>query len=143
MSEELKLVQIPSDAARQTWVLVEEWIGDAAKRNGERYTSDTVLVDIEAGDMQLWIIWDTKETKAQAVIISQLLEYPTGVKAADIILLTGDNRREWKHMLSTFEEWAKEQGCGLVQATLRRGWARDLPDYKCSHVLLEKQLAHP
>ena len=136
----MKLVQIPPEAARQTWPLIDAWIEDATGRSNGRFTPDAILAEIESGDQQLWIVWNTEKAEARAVGVSQLLVYPTGMKVADVIILTGEGRKDWKHVLTSFEEWAKEQGCGIAQVLARRGWARELPDYKMSHVLLEKRL---
>lgn len=136
----MKLVQIPPEAARQTWTLVEAWVADATGRSNGRFTPEAILAEIEAGNQQLWIVWDNEKAEARAVGVSQLLAYPTGMKVADIIILTGEGRKDWKHVLASLEEWAKGQGCGISQVLARRGWARELPDYKMSHVLLEKRL---
>jgi hypothetical protein len=40
--------------------------------------------------------------------------------------------------LDELERYATAQGCNGMRIYGRKGWARKLPDYKMTHVLLEK-----
>ncbi len=136
----MKLVQIPGDKAEEAWPLVQERIEDATKRSNGRFTSESILEEIKDSRQQLWVIWDDKKRDVRAVGVSQLLIYPSGLKIADVVILTGDGRKEWKHLVEEFEAWARREECGLIQMYARKGWAKELPDFRLSHVLLEKKL---
>jgi hypothetical protein len=136
----MRLVQIPSEAVAQAWPLIGGWIKDATERSGGRFSQDAIFEELRQERQQLWIVWDGEKNKAMAAGVSQLIVYPTGLKVADVIILTGESRQAWKHLVGKFEEWATSENCGVVQIFARRGWARDLTDYKMSHVLLEKKL---
>lgn len=137
---ETKLVSIPPQQAAEVWPLVREWVDQAAARSNGRFTETAILGEIEQGRQQLWVIWDPDASEARAVGVSQVLVYPTGLKVADIIILTGVGRKDWKHLMTGFEDWARRESCGVVQVFARKGWAREFPDFKMSHVLLEKKL---
>ncbi len=136
----MKLVRIPPAHARQTWPLVQERIKAVADRSNGRFTEETILRAIEAGEDQFWVGWDEGKREVRAVMTTTLSQYATSFKTADILIVTGEGRKEWKHLIGDVEAWAKSQGCGVVQVYARKGWARELPDYKLSHVLLEKRL---
>ena len=136
----MKLVQIPPETARDVWPLVHSQIDDSAKRSNGRFTTESILEEIEEGRQQLWVIWDEDGRSVRAVGVTQLIIYPSGMKVADVVILAGEGRKDWKHLVEVAEDWARREGCGLFQMYARKGWAKEMKDYKLSHVLLEKRL---
>lgn len=136
----MKLIQIPPDSIEQTWPLVANWISDAIERSNGRHTVESTIDSLQKDLAQLWLAWDEEKKEAQAVAITQLVFYPSGMKVADFIIGTGKNKGMWKHLMTEMEDWAKAEGCGLIQLYCRKGWARELPSFKLSHVLLEKRI---
>ena len=134
----MKLMSLPPERVRELWIIVEKWVNDATSRSNGRYTPEDVLAGVESGHMQMWLAWEEEEKKALAVAVTQLVTYPTGQKWADILITTGENRKAWKHLLGGLEDWAKTEDCAGFQIMARTGWARELKDYKKSHVFLEK-----
>jgi hypothetical protein len=56
--------------------------------------------------------------------------------------MTGRQRLKWQHLISEIEDFAKENGCKMMELIARPGWQRVLKifDYKRTHVVLEKQI---
>ena len=138
----MKLVRLHEAELPGIWPLIERYIVDATSRSAGRHTPETVFNMISTEQYQLWIVVDEdNENRVTACVVTQFLQYPTGLLAADIIIATGENRKQWIHLLETLEEWARDNGCQLFQMFARKGWARELKgDYHLSHVLLERRI---
>ena len=44
------------------------------------------------------------------------------------------------HLVSLIEDFARAEGCALMRASGRAGWARLLRDYRQPYVVLEKEI---
>lgn len=112
-------------------------LGAICDRSGERYTVASLVQLIMGGEFQLWIIGDDQ---VRAVVLTELFFAPSGKKVASIRAATGDAAEGWMHLIAELEQWAKAEGCHVIEAVARKGWARRLTDYKMTHVILEKEL---
>ena len=56
--------------------------------------------------------------------------------------MTGRQRHKWQHLISKIEDFAKEEGCQMMELISRPGWQRVLIlfNYKRTHVVLEKKI---
>lgn len=89
--------------------------------------------------MGLWVAHDGQ--KAQAVAVTEIVSYPTGLLACGCVLMAGENAKEWlPAMKQELEAYAAARGCALSEMGGRKGWQRLLPDYQWTGVLLEKNL---
>lgn len=136
----MKLVQIPIENLDATWPLVRDHIVSACERSNGRYSEETVFDDCQAGRWQLWVVWDEETKKHMATLTTALDRYPTGLLEARVFICTGVERTRWVHLLDDLEGWAQANGAEVMQATARKGWAKALPSYFMSHVMLEKRL---
>jgi hypothetical protein len=57
-----------------------------------------------------------------------------------IVACGGRARARWLPLIATLEAFARAEGCRAIRILGRRGWARLLPDYATTRVLLEKHL---
>lgn len=137
----MKLQRIHPTVLEGIWPLVDKYVREATSRSAGRYDVASIFNGIFDERFQLWVVLDTeKDNRVRACIVTQLLQYPTGLRAADIIIATGESRKEWIHLYPELEDWARDQDCGLFQMFARKGWAREFPSHKLSHVLLERAL---
>lgn len=113
-------------------------LGAIVGRSGERYSIKSLIELIARGEFQLWVIGDEH---IRGVVLTELFFAPSGKKVASIRAATGDAAEGWLHLLPELEQWAKSEGCHVVEAIARKGWARRLTDYKLTHVVLEKELS--
>lgn len=75
------------------------------------------------------------------VLISELLDYPNGVRSCNIFLTAGKFPPDWKDILSGLEQWARSKGCiSIEMKSPRKGWARRLPDWKAVTTIYRKEL---
>lgn len=88
-----------------------------------------------------WILWVVTENGApRAILATELYRDVGGLKRCRIPFCTGDGARGWVHLLAQIEAWARENDCARLDMIARKGWAKHLPDYRMTHVVLEKDL---
>lgn len=87
-----------------------------------------------------WILWLVVGDGVKAVLTTELYFDVGGAKRCRIPFCTGENAKTWVHLLTQLEAWARDEGCVKFDMIARKGWARHLPDYRMTHVVLEKDL---
>ncbi len=137
MLSEPILRQIPTPLLSWIWPRVIDHLQSVIERTEGRWTLDTVADDLIAERWQLWVVWDGS---VAAVVATELFFEASGQKAARIVFTTGQRARDWTPLIAELEAWARNEGCLRLEMLARKGWARHLPDYKMTHVLLEKDL---
>lgn len=127
----MKLVCIPPDTVSTFWPHVKSIV----KRAIDRGHTDWGFLEsnLFTGAWLLWLIWDGKQIRGAVV---------TGLvgDACEIVACAGDGFRDWIHLLSEIEAYARTEGKSSMRLIGRRGWSRVLPDYKPTLVMLEKRL---
>ena len=134
----LQLQQVPIEHFLTVLPHVNRWLASVVDRSGRRYTLPILCEMIAQGLIQMWLIGDDKP---RGIVLTELYFAPSGLKFATIRGAAGDGAEGWMPLIAELEEWARAEGCAGIDATARKGWARRLPDYKMSHVFLEKELA--
>lgn len=66
--------------------------------------------------------------------ITEVFESKRGT-VCHIVAMAGDFTHQ---AMAEIEQWAREVGCALVHFTGRKGWARRLPDYTPTAIVMEK-----
>ena len=94
---------------------------------------------------QVWIIWDKNQKKTVdkyfGVVVTELIKRKLG-KVCHIYIATGRQRHKWQHLINKIEDFAKEEGCQMMELIARPGWQKVYNNYgyKRTHVVLEKQI---
>jgi len=135
--EDADLVLIPEDHVARLAPMIVPMLTAVAERSRGSLSVEGMLARFITGKWQLWVI---TEGKIKAIMASELHIQISGRKAASIHFLTGEDSNSWLHLFDKFEEWARVQGCGVIDILARKGWARRLPQMRMSHVFLEKDL---
>ncbi len=127
----MKLVCVNPNNVGNLWPHVRGII----KRAIDRGHTDWGFLErnLYSGSWLLWLIWDGEQIKGAVV---------TGLvgDACEIIACAGDDYREWIHLISEIEDYARAEGMTSMRLIGRRGWSRVLRDYKQTLVMLEKKL---
>lgn len=95
-----------------------------------------LLVD---GEWALWVIHDDTG-QPEAFVGLSVKDEPSGAKSGVIEFMVGEHRKEWLPSIPLLENWARGVGCDRLQMLVPKVFARDLPDYRMSHVFLERAL---
>lgn len=134
------LVGVAADDIMRVWPMILQRVQQACLRSNGRHTSDNILRALLERRMQLWVFWNHVEQEIKGFCITEILTFETGLKVVSGVICTGRDRAEWTAHRKTIEDWGREKGCSAIHIWARRGWERELPDYKLTHVILEKQL---
>lgn len=135
---ESSLVGVPADKIGEVWPHVGPMIAAACTRSSGRYTAEGFKRRLLERDQQLWISWNEG---LEALAITEIRTYhDTGLKSCIVVVGIGRSRRNWSKFHLLVGEWAKGQGCTLMEAITRPGWARELADFRKTHVTLERAL---
>jgi hypothetical protein len=139
-----QLVCVPPAQAAAIWPHVRELIR-AAMRRGGLSSFRPVEANVLAGDALLWLAWDGERIQAAAVTELHATEWR---KACVIVACGGRGPRSgsgagmtaWLPLLAGIETYARAAGCACVRIMGRKGWARALPTYRTTRIVLEKEL---
>lgn len=139
----VKLLPVPPEAVPQVWKILEPEIKSIADRSHGRLTVESireeVSVAVNGGYRKLaWVAVD-EDGALMAIAIGGVETYPES-KIFHIYGLSGRDRAKWLPLRTQLEEWARSQGCTHSVFWARKGYARDLPDYRLEHVELVKDL---
>lgn len=111
--------------------------GVCARSRG-RYEPQHFLNWAITGEWQIWLALDG--TDIRAVCGTEVIVFPTGVKAIAFRFCTGSGREDWQPHVDTILAWGKSRGCVLSEGVFRKGWMRVLDGWSFSHVFLERTL---
>ena len=139
-----RLLPVPPEAVPQVWNLLQAEIASIAERSHGRLTVDSIRQAVMEPDMDggyrmlAWVAVD-ENGALLAIAIGGIETFPAA-KMFRLYGVSGRERRRWLPLLSEIENWARGQGCTHAILWARKGYARDLPDYRLEHVELVKEL---
>lgn len=123
---------IPANLVDRFWPLCEAYIkraldhtlGEYSPQNIREYCKDRVL--------QLWLV--SEGDRIVAAVTTEIINYPNR-KHCRVVTLGGSKAVEWTELLvATLSEWAKEQGCEVLEANVRKGFVPVLAGYGFKHL---------
>lgn len=118
--------------------MVQGPIEAALVHSDQGYAVDDILSMCVTEEAQLWCAWDTDENEIKGTMVTQLRIFPR--RRVCMIWIFSGILKECIHLLPEFEDWARGEGCGVVQIQGRRGWIRALPGYHQAMYVTEKKL---
>jgi hypothetical protein len=128
---------VPREMIGHVLHIVAESLISVAERSRGEFDAKVMIERFQRGEWQLWVIWDGS---LKATLGTELHLNDTGHKQCSVRFCTGSNIDGWGHLISDLETWAKREGCQRLNMWARKGWAKKLPAYKLTHVLLERDL---
>lgn len=130
----MKLCGVISTEIDNNWDDVKGFISDAIKYSHDRYTIDSVYKCVSEKSMQLWKL--TEDNKIVGAGTSYITNYPN--KTVCTIAFYGGKMPY--ETISTMENWARESGCDEIEIVGRKGWLRQMKEYKLIHTTIGKEL---
>jgi hypothetical protein len=131
-----KLICVEPKKVDLIWPEVSHWIRRAMER-GDLGTFAQLEDDVLAGRALLWLSWH--HPKIVGATVTQIGRTEKS-KVCTILACVGFCIAHWIDGITKIEEYAKAEGCDAMRVMGRKGWARLLPDYSTSKVILEKRL---
>lgn len=136
------VVYIPVEKVQEVFPLVQQDIAKTLDKAQNGYDHNDILKLLNDNAMQLWIVFDHKQNKKLAFIISEIIERPQ-LNFISIFMTIGENRKVWEvKAQDTLEQFALKNNCSKAILIARKGWSKSFKKtgYKETHTLLEKQL---
>lgn len=109
------------------WPVVYPMLAPAIERTRGRLDEATVFKNLVTGELVLWLICRNGPIGAG---VTQVFNWPSGLRVARILVAGGRDHTNWFDKLDALEEWAREQGCTVLEAWGRPGWEKALTKAK-------------
>lgn len=132
------LLPVPPEKLAAAWDHLSAHIEKLAEITYGRLTTDDIRKHIEAGNFQLWAVVG-EDNQLLAVVTTEIIQYPQR-RACRVVGCVGENRGKWIHLFDEIQDWARSQGCAAMEIFARKGWAKVLPDFRLTSILLERSL---
>jgi hypothetical protein len=123
---------------RDVWPVIEPLMIQVVDGSHDTYTMPTLLEDVMAGQVRLWAV--VQERGVRALVGTEIVQSRSGLVSCVIRFCVGKRLNDWIHLIDEIEEYARAAGCDRLETWARKGWAKHLPDFKLTHILLEKDL---
>ncbi len=94
--------------------------------NNEEMTLEDIKLDLDRGDMQLFVVCIPNEIVA--LVTTEIVEYPQH-SALNICHCAGDHLEAWIELEPMLVEHAKRNNCKAIELRGRKGWVKKLQDY--------------
>jgi len=133
-----ELVYIPPEHFGRVWPMVEPHVPSIIERSRGRISLETMMQEIATRKLHVFVIWDGALIKA--LIGLSMGTAPTGLKIATVEFASGQDSHTWLHLMPQLEDHCRQVGCQKIEMWARKGWAKKFPEYKLTHVLMEKDL---
>ena len=136
---EPRLVPIPTTHVDGLWPLLLPDLSKICERGG--FDPDQTKARAKGGYVQLHMVWDDAEKAVLAVGVTELKVLDNGERQCWFLGCAGRERVRWQHLMADMEAWARDhQNCARLVLLSPKGWGRIFPDFKMTHVVLEKTL---
>lgn len=119
------------------WPLIKPWIIEIAETSRGKVNEQNIAEAIIADLMHLWLVRANGELVG--ISITEFAFFPQKI-ICRVVGMVGEDLLKWLHLREVVETWASFRGCEGMQIIGRKGYAKFLPDYAQTHVLLEKDL---
>jgi len=121
VSEEVQVTIVPPIHIQMFWEQVEPLLHPAVERSNGRWTTDFVYQSLMAGQKNLWVVFE-ESNGISCIAITSVMTYP-GKKMLSIDFLGGNGINKWSFkLLEVLNNFAKDAGCGGIEATARFGF---------------------
>lgn len=134
----VELYAVDPNRIDKIWPRVRAWLVEASRRSDFTRWAQ-IEGDILSGALRLWVVWDGRNLRA--AVATEIIE--TGWrKICRIVSTGGEDMREWVSLIGDLEDYARSEGCDVVQELGREGWERVLAPlgYKRTLIVMEKEL---
>lgn len=131
----IDLVCVDPKTVHEIWPQARDLIRSAIEKTGLSEFAD-IECEVLAGDQILWLaLSDHVEAAATTHLIKT-----SGKPVLIITACSGSQKERWISLRHRIENYAKAEGCSCVRLYGRKGWERELKDYRVEHVIMEKAL---
>ena len=95
----------------------------SCKRSGGRVYPNDIYMSCLENRCSLWIIFESDSTNIIGAAITQLHDYPSGLRMLNVEHIAGKRYADWvEDGFNTLYRWAKDNKCDGVEALGRAGF---------------------
>lgn len=135
---ELRLVEIGPNDLPAVWKAIEPLIERGCAYSGGALDPQSVVDGVLTGRAKLIALADEREINS--VMALQVVAMPTGQRVLEVILVGGRDVEAWAPFEPQLDAIGLAEGCEKVRTMGRKGWARRLPHWRLSAIVLERDL---
>jgi hypothetical protein len=128
------LHQVPQLAVIHEWPRVASLVRDALWEGS--YAESDVALACMAGAWKLWMVGDG--FNVMAICITEIVNFPRKRKCL-LRYLSGTMEAIEPH-IPAIEDYARREGCQVLEGYARRGFVRRMPDWTERQVIMQKEL---
>lgn len=139
-SPEWQITMVRADALEQVWPYVVGLVDGLPEDSNGSYTVEGIVDRLLDGTWQLWVVTKGSLETTAAIVGTEVYTSMAGDKVCTLHFCKGSHAKQWTHLLRVIEDAARSIGCVKIEMTARKGWAKRLPDYRMTHVILERPL---
>lgn len=122
---------IPAPMVERFWPLAEPYIKRALDHTSGEFSPADIKMYCKDRAIQLWLVSENERVIGAAT--TEIVIYPQR-KHCRVVTLGGSKAVEWLPLLeNTLLEWARTQGCGAMEAFVRKGFVPVLNGYGYKH----------
>jgi hypothetical protein len=121
------------------WDEVEPLITKALVKSDEAFSSLDYLDLIMRGECALWIGLDNNEIKSALVCEATQLPRAKILQIHIWSTKSGHDYEPWMELFDSIEDYGRENGCSIIEVTVRKGLAKKL-NWKHTHSVLTKRI---
>ena len=130
------LRQVPALGVIHEWPRVGDLVRSALERGEGSYAEADVAMACMAGAWKLWLV--ENESGIMAICITEIVNFPRQRKCV-VRYLAGSMEAIEPH-IQDIEDYARREGCKILEGYARKGWARRMPDWTQKNVVMQKEL---
>lgn len=132
------LYRLDASLVDQAWAAIEPQVVQACSCSSGRYLADHVRDFARRGLWQLWLV--TEAGHVTFVLGTELVDYPTGLRALSLRFGVGERRERWLHLLEQILAFGRAHDCTIAEGDFRVGWRRVLKGWDHTHEFMERRL---
>ena len=130
------LHQVPALAVIHEWPRVASLVRQALERGEGSYAETDVAMACMAGGWKLWMV--ENGFNVTAICITEIANFPRRRKC--VLRYLAGSMEAIEPYISDIEDYARREGCQILEGYARKGWARRMPDWTERQVILQKEL---
>lgn len=125
----MRLVPLDLEDVAARWKLLRPHIEQLAQLSNGRHSLNTIAQLIRKQDYKVWVVDDEEEKDPEkqhrATLLTEILEFPTGLRVGAIRGCAGKGKGRWRHLFPELHKYFEKYGCSVVEIHGRAGWEMD------------------
>lgn len=124
-----------------TWHLIEPLLQKGIDAVATSRTTEEIRSEVDAGRFRLWAIYRAEQPMPLLAAAASYVRRTNRGQVAVIDTIGGRDMDAWlEPALTEFAALAKAHGVARIEIEGRVGWARTLPGFRTTRVIMEKAL---